>query len=116
MKTAFHLIVLLALAVATAGCRSTGADCRRSCWSASEIKSFCIREVTVAEVEKGRHPGMPVPEASAGWSNFKRQVVPGDHIWYFCAPQSAAKKANGWRGYALYRDAHLIATFTVADE
>jgi hypothetical protein len=113
MKTMFALAVLAAVLALPAGCRSARSD---SYWTAADIKRSRLHAVTLSEIEAGKNPGMPVPEPSAGWTNFTRQVLPGDQIWYFCVPAAAGRKdAIGWRGYALYRAESLVATFTVAD-
>lgn len=115
MKNMLIAPVLAVFLIMHVGCKSTRSGAHNPYWSASDIKRSCLQQTTVPEIEAGKNAGMPVPEASAGWKNFKNQVLPGDQVWYFCVAPLLVKGAIGWRGYALYRNENLIATFTVAD-
>lgn len=109
-------LLLSAMMVLSSGCASFRSDRHDPRWTASEIRKSRLQPITVAEIEAGKQPGIPVPEPSAGWTNFKRQILPGDQVWYFYVPAATGREhAVGRRGFALYRADTLIATFTVSD-
>jgi len=112
MRPALLLLTFVVI-VSLSACR-TCPESNDPAWNASKIRQSRIKEVTFAEIESAKHKGMPVPEAEAGWTNFKRQAIQGDHVWYFCfkVPGSDALR----RGYAIFRADKLMATFTVLDE
>ena len=123
--------VFAVFALVTLACRHIQPTCGPSRFTGAPFPSqWIIRTATtqeiehkideiVASVQDGKIPESAVRDVRASvedpWLRVKKQMRPGDTLWYYKSPPETWAGLYGREGYLLVRDCRVVADYLFAE-